>query len=83
MRVWKFKGIYLKEGWLSPAYVTTDESGKITNISDQHSVVVDEEINGFAIAPVTNAHSHAFQYGIAGLTENILQGQDHDNFWSW
>ena len=83
MRVWKFKGIYLKQGWLSPAYVTTDESGKIINISDQHSAVVNEEINGFAIAPVTNAHSHAFQYGMAGLTENIPQGQGHDNFWSW
>ena len=46
MKVWKFKGIYLKQGWLSPAYVTTDESGKITNISDQHSA----EINLSAIS---------------------------------
>ena len=46
MQVWKFKGIYLKQGWLSPAYVTTDESGKITNISDQYSA----EINLSAIS---------------------------------
>ena len=83
MKNWKLKGIYLKEGWVSPAYVTTDEDGKILAISKEPTETVDEIVNGFAIAPITNAHSHAFQYGMAGLTENIPEGQGSDNFWSW
>ena len=80
---WKFKGIYLKEGWISPAYIATDEKGKITAISKKSPAVVDEVVNGYGIAPITNSHSHAFQYAMAGLTENIPEGQGSDNFWSW
>jgi formimidoylglutamate deiminase len=83
MKNWKFKGVYLKEGWLSPAYIATDDSGNIVQLSDKSPSVVDEFVNGYAIAPVTNAHSHAFQYAMAGLTENIPEGQVCDNFWSW
>jgi len=83
MKNWKFKGIYLKKKWISPAYISTDESGKIIAISNESPAVLDEVVNGYAIAPITNAHSHAFQYGMVGLTENIPEGQGSDNFWSW
>ena len=73
MKVWKFKGIYLNQGWLSPAYVTTDESGKIANISDQHSAVVNEEINGFAIAPITRgASGPTIVMSMASLLANYI-----------
>jgi formimidoylglutamate deiminase len=83
MKNWKFKGMYLKRGWISPAYVSTDDNGKILSIDSHSSLAVDESVEGYAIAPIPNAHSHAFQYVMAGLTENIPKGHQGDNFWSW
>lgn len=83
MKNWKFKGIYLKKRWISPAYVSTDDKGKILSIDPHSSLAVDEFVDGYAIAPIPNAHSHAFQYVMAGLTENIPKGNQGDNFWSW
>ena len=41
----------------------------------------EEEVQGWAVPGFTNAHSHAFQFAMAGLTESP---QSHiDNFWSW
>ena len=83
MKNWKFKGLYLKKGWISPAYVSTDDNGKILSIDSGPSLEVNESVDGYAIAPIPNAHSHAFQYVMAGLTENIPKGHQGDNFWSW
>ncbi len=38
-------------------------------------------LNGPVIPGLVNAHSHAFQRAIAGMTERSSGGQD--NFWSW
>ena len=83
MKNWKFKGLYLKKGWISPAFVSTDDDGKILSIDSESFLKVDESVDGYAIAPIPNAHSHAFQYVMAGLTENIPKGHQGDNFWSW
>ena len=83
MKNWKFKGLYLKKGWISPAFVSTDDDGKILSIDSESFLKVDESVDGYAIAPIPNSHSHAFQYVMAGLTENIPKGHQGDNFWSW
>jgi len=40
-----------------------------------------EAIRGFVIPGMSNAHSHAFQRGMAGSTEFRLSAQD--SFWTW
>ena len=40
----------------------------------------DERLN-VGIPGVPNLHSHAFQRGIAGLTER--RGTEGDSFWTW
>ncbi|MEJ5992678.1 formimidoylglutamate deiminase [Ramlibacter sp. PS3R-8] len=40
-----------------------------------------EILDGAVLPGVVNAHSHAFQRAIAGLTERSAAG--HDDFWSW
>ncbi|HWA34738.1 MAG TPA: formimidoylglutamate deiminase, partial [Cyclobacteriaceae bacterium] len=41
-----------------------------------------EAVNGYALPGFQNAHSHAFQYAMAGLAENHTAGTD-DDFWTW
>ena len=42
-------------------------------------------LNGPVIPGLVNAHSHAFQRAIVGMTERIKKGGEvgQDNFWSW
>lgn len=76
---YKFKAILQNDGWLENATVSIDENGKINSIS-QTEISDAIFINGYALPAFQNAHSHAFQYAMAGLAE------DHsgdDDFWSW
>ncbi len=72
------------EGWLIPAYVGVDKAGVIRYLSNQPPVegVAIEVVNGYALPGFQNAHSHAFQYAMAGLAENHAAGAD-DDFWTW
>ena len=49
------------------------EIGVSAQAGDEHHAVI--------IPGVPNLHSHAFQYGMAGLTER--RGPSSDSFWSW
>lgn len=77
----RFSGILQKDGWCENATVTIDEKGVIAAIetNDQNANVV----NGFAIPGFQNAHSHAFQYAMAGLAEKHSNSQSNDDFWGW
>lgn len=67
-----------------PAYVELDEQGKVVAISEQETEGKQyEEINGFAIPGLQNAHSHAFQYAMVGLTEQHDVTGQRDDFWGW
>jgi formimidoylglutamate deiminase len=78
-RLW-FKQALLAAGWANAVRVEI-ENGII------HSVVVDvaykgsECFQGAALPGLGNAHSHAFQRGMAGLAER--RGTHHDTFWTW
>lgn len=83
MVTYKFSGLLQKDGWVIPAFVSVDEQGKICSISN-HSVEKEFiALNVFAIPGFQNAHSHAFQYAMAGLAERHSTGQTPDDFWSW
>jgi len=84
LKYFQFKSLLQQNGWLSPAYVGVDENGMIQYLSSdppQESTAI-EFVNGFALPGFQNAHSHAFQYAMAGLAENHASGAD-DDFWTW
>lgn len=84
MANYQFKGLLLNEGWMSPAYVHTDDNGIISYLSTQKEYGVNYEIvEGYAIPGFQNAHSHAFQYAMAGIAEHHKPGNSADDFWSW
>jgi formimidoylglutamate deiminase len=80
----KFPHLWHNNDWLSPAYVTVSTDGLIESISSQPNAeaVAVEYINGIALPGFQNAHSHAFQYAMAGLAETHPAGVD-DDFWTW
>ena len=80
----KFKALLQKESWLEPAYVGVDENGLIQYLSDHapENGIAIEAVEGFSLPGFQNAHSHAFQYAMAGLAENHLTGTP-DDFWTW
>ncbi|MFZ9982946.1 MAG: formimidoylglutamate deiminase, partial [Cyclobacteriaceae bacterium] len=79
----RFSGLLQKSGWISPAFVLLTAEGKVSAISSnpfaQEPV---EAIDGYAVPGFQNAHSHAFQYAMAGKAEQHPAGID-DDFWSW
>ena len=79
----RFRGLLQNSGWLCPAYVLLNADGTISGIS-QEPFVQDpiEAIDGFAVPGFQNAHSHAFQYAMAGKAEIHPSGTE-DDFWSW
>ncbi len=84
MRYFHFRALLQSEGWISPAYVGVDDQGLMQYLSDQpprESSAI-EFVNGFALPGFQNAHSHAFQYAMAGLAEKHSPGSK-DDFWSW
>jgi formimidoylglutamate deiminase len=84
MKYFQFKGLLQSDGWLSPAYVGVDRDGAIQYLSDQAPTepLSIESIQGYALPGFQNAHSHAFQYAMAGLAEKHAENTD-DDFWSW
>ncbi len=84
LKYFRFTSLLQKTGWLSPAYVGVDSNGIIQYLSDQPptEAVATESVLGFALPGFQNAHSHAFQYAMAGLAENHPIGID-DDFWTW
>jgi formimidoylglutamate deiminase len=83
IRYYRFDGLYTENGWLMPAYVGVDEAGTIQYLSERSpNDIGAETVQGFALAGFQNAHSHAFQYGMAGDAERHPTGID-DDFWTW
>ena len=80
----KFKALLQKDSWLSPTYVGVDERGLIQYLSDHapESGIAIEAVEGFALPGFQNAHSHAFQYAMAGMAERHPAGT-LDDFWTW
>jgi formimidoylglutamate deiminase len=91
MKTFQFKGILTELGWISPAIVTVNKEGNITYISNndnitntcQTSTCVDKTFDAYVIPGFQNAHSHAFQYAMAGLAEIHSTDKTPDDFWSW
>ena len=80
MKTYQLKGVLQDTGWIENASVSVNEQGIITEIGKQDAT---DYINGFAIPGFQNAHSHAFQYAMAGLAERHEGSANPDDFWGW
>ena len=90
--IWKFENLWDGLQWQSPALIETDEQGVIQFLhfnnqtkanTEANTLKVDEYVPGWAVPGFQNAHSHAFQFAMAGMTEFIHTHHTPDNFWSW
>lgn len=83
MKVYRFPSILQQAGWTPPIFIGVDEVGTIIfldAVAPEGFAI--ESVDGFALPGFQNAHSHAFQYAMAGLAENHPAGVD-DDFWTW
>ena len=84
MALFQFEALLIHSGWIRPAYVLTDSHGNIDFVGrEKPAGRLDEKIEGFALPGFQNAHSHAFQYAMAGWAERHPTHSRADDFWSW
>jgi len=70
--------------WAQDVVLTVGVDGHWSNIQTKaapEALRDAERLNGPVLPGIVNAHSHAFQRAIAGLTERAGAGQD--DFWRW
>src|SRR5882762_11684328 len=75
-----FESALLPNGWASRVRVTA-ANGRIERVTTDVDPSDTDERLKVGIPGVPNLHSHAFQRGIAGLTER--RGPEGDSFWTW
>lgn len=83
MKSYLFQRLLQKEGILNDVFVSVNDEGIITAIEKDSSIEPDFKISGLTIPGFQNAHSHAFQYAMAGLAEVHPAQGERDDFWSW
>jgi formimidoylglutamate deiminase len=72
----------LPEGWVRDVAITVAADGTIGSVAAGVPRGRAVPLAGPVLPGMTNLHSHAFQYAMAGLAETCSpSGQDH--FWSW
>lgn len=80
----RFEKLLQTDGWLDDVLVETDADGRITRIEQNSATPEGGAVNGLALPGFPNAHSHSFQYAMAGLAEKHPPGRSGRNdFWSW
>ncbi|AAL53611.1 formimidoylglutamate deiminase [Brucella melitensis] len=70
----------LPDGWAENVRIGI-AGGVICSIETGVLAGPDDERQSVVVAGMANLHSHAFQYGMAGLAER--RGPSADSFWSW
>lgn len=83
MKHYFFDKILQNDGWKSNVSIVTQPDGIIHSITENAAQSIAHHVRGFALPGFQNAHSHAFQYAMAGLAEVHPTGQKADDFWSW
>jgi formiminoglutamate deiminase len=75
-----FQSALLPQGWAANVRVGFFE-GAITAVERDVAPRVGDERASVGLPGMSNVHSHAFQRGMAGLTEH--RGPNADSFWTW
>lgn len=83
MKHYKFEQVLFNDGWRSNVCISVDESGRITALGKEQPNISYESFHHYLIPGFQNAHSHSFQYAMAGLAEIHPKSSQADDFWSW
>ncbi|HVW70474.1 MAG TPA: formimidoylglutamate deiminase [Steroidobacteraceae bacterium] len=75
-----FESALLPQGWERGVRLAVT-NGRIERVDAGVSPEAADERHAIAIPGIPNVHSHAFQRGLAGLTER--RGPTGDSFWTW
>jgi formiminoglutamate deiminase len=75
-----FDHALLPSGWARDVRLSVGD-GQVLAVAEGASPDGAERLAGIAIPGVPNLHCHAFQRGMAGLTER--RGPQVDSFWTW
>jgi formiminoglutamate deiminase len=75
-----FESALLPEGWARRVRLSV-ANGRIAKICADVDPAEADERHSIGVAGLPNLHSHAFQRGLAGLTER--RGPEGDTFWTW
>jgi formimidoylglutamate deiminase len=78
-RLW-FESALLPAGWTRDVRLTASD-GRIESVVGGVAPEGADERHGIGLPGLANLHSHAFQRGLAGLTER--RGAEGDSFWTW
>ncbi len=79
--IWAAQAL-LPEGWAQAVAVTLAPDGRIARVASDAAPPPGAQRVGILLPAPVNAHSHAFQRAMAGLTE--ARGPDpRDSFWTW
>ncbi len=68
--------------WLADQCLELRPDGRIGALYSYQAQTVDQTITDPLLPAMPNLHSHAFQYGLAGLT-GAVSGKHSDSFWTW
>jgi formimidoylglutamate deiminase len=71
----------LPDGWARDVAFAIDERGAFASVVAGASAAGTTRIAGVMLPGIANAHSHAFQRAMVGLTHRATSATD--NFWSW
>lgn len=83
MKTYHVRGLLTPNGFIENQSITVDTNGIITAIGTKAFNKEAINLNVYALPGFQNAHSHAFQYAMAGLAERHKTEQTPDDFWSW
>src|SRR5215467_5267508 len=75
-----FESALLPSGWARGVRLTSS-GGRIERVTTDTRPQPLDDRHAIALPGLPNVHSHAFQRGLAGLTERRAAGAD--SFWSW
>jgi len=70
----------LPQGWVRNVRMVLDQ-GRLGSVETEASAQSSDERHRIGLPGLPNLHSHAFQRGMAGLTE--IRGTTVDSFWTW
>ena len=73
--------ILLSDGWAENQLLEVEGLGNITSIRNGSMNEAEHQLQGPVVPGMPNLHSHAFQRGMAGLSES--RSGEKDSFWSW
>jgi formiminoglutamate deiminase len=75
-----FRSLLLPDGWADDVRLTL-AGGRISHVAAGVPAEANDERHDIGVPGLPNLHSHAFQRGMAGLTER--RGATEDSFWTW